>query len=74
IPVQVPKEEELSGMGAAYAAGLALGLYKREQLFAGAERKSYLPTMPEAERQQRYDGWQHAVHKVLTGGDHAERI
>gem|GEM_PF-5299745 len=29
VPVQVPSEEELSGIGVAYGAGYALGLYDR---------------------------------------------
>ena len=65
VPVMVPPAEELSAMGAAYAAGIALGIYDKDRLFSGVERTSYEPEMPEADRNDRYDGWKAAVRKVL---------
>ena len=67
IPVQVPSEEELSGIGAAYAAGLSAGIYRQEQLFSGVSRKKYTPSMSEQIREEKYSGWKEAVSKVLTG-------
>lgn len=40
VAVRVPEAEELSGIGAAYAAGLAVGLYD-ESIFAQMTRKSF---------------------------------
>ena len=44
--VQVPDAEELSGIGPAYAAGLALGLWGPE-IFQKIQRKKYTPEMQE---------------------------
>jgi glycerol kinase len=66
IPIQVPAEEELSGIGAAYAAGAAAGLYCLEILFAGMERQKFVPQMGEGDRGRKYEGWKEAVQKVLT--------
>lgn len=66
IPVKVPGVEELSGVGAAYAAGLKLGLYRKDTIFTRIPRTDYLPQMTEAKRSERYNGWKNAVSMVLT--------
>ena len=66
ITVQVPSTEELSGMGAAYAAGIAAGIYEKQKLFQQIQRKSFQPQMDAQIREKRYHGWKEAVHKVLT--------
>lgn len=63
--VEVPEIQELSGMGAAYAAGIAVGLYDRDQVFLGLQHRSYYTQMSEMERQCRYAGWKTAVKRVL---------
>ena len=63
IPVRVPDSEELSGIGAAWAAGLAIGLYD-EGVFNNLSRVSYAPRMDTAERDSRYAGWKDAVKKA----------
>ncbi|WP_130837637.1 FGGY-family carbohydrate kinase [Lachnoclostridium sp. Marseille-P6806] len=65
IPVAVPPTEELSGMGAAYAAGLAVGLYDRHELFDSVERRSYQPSMSGQEADELYAGWRAAVGMAL---------
>ena len=65
IPVRVPSAEELSGIGAAYAAGIAMGMYEEEALIARMERTSILPHMDSKERGARYGGWKQAVSMVL---------
>ena len=65
IPVAVPKNEELSGIGAAYAAGFALGLWD-QSVYEKEERTRYLSKVDESSRKQRYDGWKAAVASVLT--------
>ncbi len=67
IPVQVPPMEELSGIGAAYAAGLGAGIYQKGQLFGKTERKEYRPAMAKELREKKYIGWNKAVSKVLSG-------
>ena len=64
--VLVPQAEELSGIGAAYAAGIAAGVYDREKLFAQAEVTVYRPQMEAAVRERKLEGWKQAVGQVLT--------
>ncbi len=66
IPVQVPDAEELSGIGAAYAAGIALGIYRKEEIFDRMKRSTYSPKMAAEERDRKYAGWKEAVSKALT--------
>lgn len=66
IPVQVPSEEELSGIGAAYAAGIAEGIYCSDLLFDGMKRRKFVPMMEVNDRERKYKGWKEAVGKVLT--------
>lgn len=66
IPVQAPASEELSGIGAAYTAGIAVGLYGKEQFSMGMKNTRYQPKMNSELREQKYQGWLKAVQKVLT--------
>ncbi len=66
IPVRIPPAEELSGIGAAYVAGLAMGLYERDTLFSGHKRTSFTPSMKLEERDKKYEGWKKAVSKALA--------
>ena len=63
-PVLVPKDDELSGIGAAYAAGIALGLYDRDTLFAQASYQRYLPVADDAWRAGKIGGWKQAVGMI----------
>lgn len=62
IPVRVPDAEELSGIGAAYCAGISSGLYG-DNVFGNLKRVLYEPDMAEDERKILYDGWKNAVTK-----------
>lgn len=62
IPVRVPDAEELSGIGAAYCAGISAGLYG-DDVFKNLKRTLYEPDMAESERKTLYDGWKNAVTK-----------
>ena len=64
--VVVPALQELSGMGAAYAAGIAAGLYDPEAVYEHIAHTSYQPRMPQADRDQKLCGWAHAVSQTLT--------
>lgn len=66
VNVQVPEAEELSGIGAAYAAGLAVGVYEKDTLFDRMARKKYEPKMENKVREEKYAGWKTAVENVLT--------
>lgn len=63
--VQVPDSEELSGIGPAYAAGLALGVWD-EKIFEKLKRVKYEPKMDEQIRDGKYQGWLDAVQRILT--------
>ena len=62
--VRVPALQELSGMGAAYAAGIALELYNPDQIYNNIQYRSYLPQMDLSRREALYRGWQEAISRV----------
>ncbi len=64
--VEVPDAEELSGIGAAYAAGIAMKFYD-ETIFAKIHRKKYEPLIGGELRNRKYEGWKSAVAMILTG-------
>ena len=66
IAVQVPELEELSGMGAAYAAGVAVGLYDLGTVYERIQRLEYGPVMEDDRRNVLYRGWKQAVRQTLT--------
>lgn len=65
VAVQVPDSEELSGIGPAYAAGLALGVWD-ESVFGRLNRVKYAPGMDGETRKKKYNGWKATVSTVLT--------
>jgi glycerol kinase len=62
--LRVPEAEELSAIGAAYAAGLSTGVYP-EDIFTKTAYKAFHPSMTEERRTRLYQGWQDAVKRVL---------
>jgi glycerol kinase len=64
LPVSVSENEELSASGAAWMAGMALGLYGS---FPGESIKQriYLPKMEAAVREKKMRAWHEAVAKVI---------
>ena len=66
IPVQVPDAEELSAMGPAYAAGIAMGIYEQTALFESLNRTRFTPEMDAETRCTKYTGWKESVGLVLT--------
>ena len=71
IPVVRPKVVETTALGAAYAAGLATGVWaSRDDLRAHwQEDVRFEPRMPADEREQRYGQWKKAVSKSLDWVD-----
>ncbi|WP_306537546.1 glycerol kinase [Megasphaera sp.] len=65
-PVDVPEAAELSAIGAAYAAGLAVGLYDKEALFKDLKGVSYEPSMAGERRRELIEGWQQAISQTLA--------
>lgn len=65
IPVAAPEREELSGMGAAFCAGIAAGVYTRE-ICQSVRRRRLAPEMEETLRKTKRAGWRQAVEILLT--------
>jgi Glycerol kinase len=66
IPVQVPELQELSGMGAAYAAGIAVGFYDADHIFDHMNREEYVGKMESEKSSGLYRGWREAVQQALA--------
>ena len=71
IPVVRPKIPETTPLGAAYAAGLAIGFWDNlENLQANWQvDKTWLPNMDEDVRSQKYRQWKKAVERSLNWVD-----
>jgi glycerol kinase len=67
VPVVRPKITETTALGAAYAAGLAVGYWRnREDLVSNwAVDKRWKPQMPQPRRSALYASWQKAVARSL---------
>ncbi|KNC17780.1 glycerol kinase [Arthrobacter sp. RIT-PI-e] len=71
IPVIRPKVTETTALGAAYAAGLAVGFWKDTDELATnwAEDKRWNPSMDEEERERQLRLWKKAVTKTFDWVD-----
>lgn len=71
VPVIRPRIAETTALGAAYAAGLAVGFWSGlDELTAlWAEDRRWSPRMPAEERERTYRTWQKAVTKSLDWVD-----
>ena len=65
MTVAVPDAEELSGMGAAYLAGITMGVFTKEQAFSRLKYREYHASMDEERKHALYEGWLDAVRRVL---------
>ena len=67
IPVVRPKTAETTALGAAYAAGLAVGFWKdtAELKTIWKEEKRWEPRMDPETRNHLYAGWLKAVERTL---------
>ncbi|MBN1439755.1 MAG: glycerol kinase GlpK [Anaerolineales bacterium] len=67
VPVIRPKTTETTALGAAYAAGLAVGFWKDLDELRGnwGKEKEWTPRMGETERERLYAGWKKAVTRTL---------
>ncbi|MFC0220848.1 FGGY family carbohydrate kinase, partial [Nocardioides zeicaulis] len=71
VDVVRPKVAETTALGAAYAAGLAVGYWENEDDIRDnwGEDKRWTPQMPEEERERLYRNWKKAVTKTLDWVD-----
>ena len=71
VPVVRPELIETTVLGAAYAAGLAVGVWPDTDTLRANWRKSkvWQPGMPENDRQRLYAGWKKAVQRTYDWVD-----
>jgi glycerol kinase len=67
VPVVRPKVAETTALGAAYAAGLALGFWQNTEDLRQNwnEDKRWEPQMPESQREAFFHDWKRAVEKTF---------
>ena len=67
VPVIRPKVAETTALGAAYAAGLAVGFWKDydELRLNWGRDKEWRPSMPDEKRNMLFAGWKKAVTRTL---------
>ncbi|MCA3554789.1 glycerol kinase GlpK [Aestuariivirga sp.] len=67
-PVDRPPILETTALGAAYLAGLKVGMFPEPARFAKSwkKQKRFTPKMKPAERDAKYAGWQDAIRKLLA--------
>lgn len=64
--VERPAIIESTAMGAAYLAGIAIGLWKKEDIIRNRTiEKRFTPKMEDATRKHLYAGWQKAVQRTM---------
>ena len=68
IPVVRPQVIETTALGAAYLAGLAVGVYRdTEQLAALWQvQREFQPTLPRERAQELMAGWERAVRQTTA--------
>jgi glycerol kinase len=67
-PVDRPKIRESTALGAAWLAGMHVGIYPDQATFAAqwACETEFSPKMDEATRQDKYATWKKAVHATMS--------
>ncbi|CAA7406943.1 unnamed protein product [Spirodela intermedia] len=72
-PVVRPADIETTCLGAAYAAGLAAGVWTEAEIFAGAEKAAaattFRPRMGEEQRRSKFESWCKAVSRTFDLAD-----
>ena len=66
VPVEIPEIAETTALGAAYLAGLAVGVWGSEKELVSQWRvgNHYEPTISQEEANNLYAGWQRAVERA----------
>lgn len=72
-PVVRPADIETTALGAAYAAGLAVGVWTEDDIFAPAEKGKdatlFKPILDEESRKKKVDSWCKAVSRTFDLAD-----
>ncbi|KAL8122147.1 hypothetical protein AgCh_018766 [Apium graveolens] len=72
-PVVRPADIETTALGAAYAAGLAVGVWKEEEIFSSGERMkiatTFKPVLEDEKRKKKVESWCKAVSRTFDLAD-----
>jgi glycerol kinase len=64
--VERPEVIESTALGAAYLAGIQIGLWKKEDILRSRKiQKQFTPTMDDSTRTKLYNGWKKAVKRTM---------
>ncbi|MCE7864696.1 MAG: glycerol kinase [Bacteroidetes bacterium CHB5] len=64
--VERPNVIESTALGAAYLAGIQIGMWKKEDILKNRKiEKRFVPGMSNAQRDKLYEGWQKAVQRTM---------
>jgi len=68
IPIVRSEIREVTALGAAYLAGMAVDIWKDEEEIAAKwrERDRFVPNMDGGERERKYLGWKRAVKRAMN--------
>ncbi len=65
--VERPAVIESTALGAAYLAGITIGLWKKEDIIHNRRiERSFAPSFDEAKREKLYNGWKKAVKRTMN--------
>jgi glycerol kinase len=68
--VNRPKNTESTALGAAYLAGITVGLWKQDNIINNKKIEStFTPKMENSKREKLYKGWQKAVKRTMNWED-----
>ena len=65
-PIRIASNDEMSGLGAAWTCGIALGMYTRDVVNVYGARGVVEPAMEAGLRFERIAGWRHAVEATIA--------
>lgn len=72
-PVVRPADIETTALGAAYAAGLAVGVWKESDVFSSGEKKAkptvFRPKIDDEVRKKKIESWCKAVSRTFDLAD-----
>ncbi len=65
--IERPKNIESTALGAAYLAGIAIGLWKQQDIISNKKiERRFTPSMEDQQREKLYKGWQKAVKRTMN--------
>lgn len=70
--VRVSENAEMSALGAAFAAGIKIGMYP-ENIYSGESGSTYLPVMENDRRKELLKGWKQSVDMIFVNNKNNSR-